>query len=174
MDRVMRNEGFVFALLNAYRFSETLRLWIAIAIVAAVDLIWLRADGMTMAIDPTQAIAFCVAALLSFVYTRLRPDRRIAELATALTQIIAFTVVGAILSYLTVTAKFPLVDSQLAGVDTLLRLNWLAFFEWVEARPTIKAVLAVAYHSCMPQVAILLVWLSACGRFERMREFGCS
>ncbi|MBM7481046.1 MULTISPECIES: phosphatase PAP2 family protein [Bradyrhizobium] len=171
MDRVMRNEGFVFAVLNAYRFSEILRLWIAIAIVAAVDLVWLRAAGMTMAIDPTQAIAFCAAALLSFVYTRLRPDRRIAELATALAQIIAFTVVGAILSYLTITAKFPLVDSQLAGVDTLLRLNWLAFFEWVEVRPIIKAVLAVAYHSCMLQVAILLVWLSACGRFERMREF---
>ena len=115
----MRNEGFVLAVLNACRFSEILRLWIAIAIVAAVDLIWLRANGMTMAIDPTQAIAFCAAALLSFVYTRLRPDRRIAELATALTQIIAFTVVGAILSYLTVTAKFPLVDSQLAGVRGL-------------------------------------------------------
>ncbi|OKO66844.1 phosphatase PAP2 family protein, partial [Bradyrhizobium sp. AS23.2] len=36
---------------------------------------------------------------------------------------------------------------------------------------TIKAVLAIAYHSCMPQVAVLLLWLSACGRFERMREF---
>ncbi|OKO66966.1 hypothetical protein AC630_40945, partial [Bradyrhizobium sp. AS23.2] len=77
-------------------------MWIAIAIVAAIDFIWLRAAGMSVAIDPTKAITFCAAALLAFVYTRLRPDRRIAELATACAQLVAFTAAGAILSYLTV------------------------------------------------------------------------
>lgn len=151
--------------------SEVRRLWIAIAIVAAVDFVWLRVAGMAVSIDATQAVTFCAAVLLSIVYTSFRPDRRIAELATACAQVIAFTAAGATLSYLTVTAKFPLVDRQLAAADALLGLNWLAFFEWVEARPTIKEVLTIAYHSCMPQVAVLLLWLSACGRFERIREF---
>jgi PAP2 superfamily len=146
-------------------------LWVAIAIIAVVDLIWLRASGMSVIVDPAKAITFCMVALLALVYTRLRPDRRIAELATACAQLIAFTVAGAVLSYLTVTANFPLIDRQLAEVDAVLKLDWLAFFEWVEARPTIKGVLVVAYHSGMTQVAVLLLWLNACGRFERIWEF---
>jgi len=148
-------------------------LWFVIAIIAAVDLIWLRASGMSVTVGPAKAIAFCTVALLALVYTRLRPDRRVAELATACAQLVAFTAAGGVLSYLTVTANFPLVDRQLAEVDAALKLDWLALFDWVEARPPIKGAFVVAYHSCMTQVAVLLLWLSACGRFERMREFVC-
>ena len=146
-------------------------LWFPISIIAVVDLIWLRASGMSVTVSRAEAITFCTVALLALVYTRLRPDRRIAEFATACAQLVAFTAVGGVLSYLTVTANFPLVDRQLAEVDAALKLDWLAFFEWVEARPTIKGALVVAYYSCMTQVAVLLLWLSACGRFEKMREF---
>lgn len=145
--------------------------WITIAILAIVDLSWLRASGRSVTVDPAKAIAFCMVALLALVYTRLRPDRRIAEFARACAQLIAFTAAGGVLSYLTVTANFPLVDRQLAEIDDALKLDWLALFEWVEARPAIHGALVVAYHSCMAQVAVLLLWLSACGRFDKMREF---
>jgi hypothetical protein len=150
---------------------EIRTLWVAISVIAAIDFIWLRASGISLAIDPTRAIAFCAVALLALIYTRLRPDRRIAEFATACAQLIAFTVVGAVLSYLTVTTGFPLIDRQLAEVDAALKLDWLALFEWVEARPMIKDVLVFAYYSCTAQAAILLLWLSAYSRFDRMWEF---
>lgn len=153
------------------RVIESRVVWVAVAVVAAIDVIWLRISGMSVAVDPVKVIAFCAVILLALVYTTLRPDRRIAELATACAQLIAFTAAGAVLSYLTVTAKFPLVDRQLAELDGALKLDWLAFFEWIEENPTIKSALIIAYHSCMTQVAILLIWLVACGRFERLWEF---
>ena len=146
-------------------------LWLVIASVVAVDLIWLLASGMSVTVSPAKAIALCSVLLLVLVYTRFRPDRRISELATACAQLVVFTAAGAVLSYLTVTANFPLIDRHLAEADAALKLDWLAFFEWVDARPTIKGILVTAYDSSMIQVAVLLLWLSACDRIERMREF---
>ncbi|MES5486045.1 phosphatase PAP2 family protein [Bradyrhizobium sp. INPA03-11B] len=150
---------------------ETRALWLVIAIIAVIDLVWLRAAGMSVTLDPVKAIVFCAVALLAFLYIKVRPDRRIAELAVACAQLIAFTAVGAVLSYLTVTSNFPLADRQFAAIDAALHLNWLTYFDWVETHPAVKRVLALAYNSCMAQVAVLLILLSATGRFERMREF---
>jgi hypothetical protein len=150
---------------------ETRLLWAIIAIIATADLVWLRWLDMSVRIDPLKAIALCAAPLVAFVYTRLRPDPRIAGLATASGQLISFTAAGAVLSYLTVTSGYPLVDRQLAQVDAALNLDWPAFFEWVEARPAIKRTLVIAYFSCMTQIAILFLYLSASGRLERLREF---
>ncbi|MGY3533826.1 membrane-associated phospholipid phosphatase [Bradyrhizobium embrapense] len=150
---------------------ETRALWLVIAIIAGIDLVWLRASGMSIAVAPAKPVMFAIVASLALVYVWFRPDRRIAELATACAQLIAFTAVAAVLSYLTVTSNFPLVDRQLAAIDGALHLDWLAYFDWVDAHPEIKSILNTAYDSCLVQTAVLLVSLSACSRFEQMGEF---
>ncbi|MGY3444025.1 MULTISPECIES: phosphatase PAP2 family protein [unclassified Bradyrhizobium] len=150
---------------------ETRALWLVIAVIAVIDLVWLRMSGMSVALAPAKAVMFVIVASLALVYVRFRPDRRIAELAIACAQLIAFTAVAAVLSYLTVTSKFPLIDRQLAAIDAALYLDWPAYFSWVDKHPAIKSILDTAYDSCLAQTAVLLVSLSACERFEQMREF---
>ncbi len=92
-------------------------------------------------------------------------------MALAKAQLIAITAVGATLSYLAVTSKFPLVDRYLAAGDAAIGFNWLSSFAWMKNHPAIDILLNLSYVSIVIQTEVLIVALSITSRFERLREF---
>ncbi|WP_409192551.1 phosphatase PAP2 family protein [Bradyrhizobium sp. RDM4] len=153
------------------RITESQALWAIIAAIIGVDATWAWSLGIRVVLNPVVIPVFCLIVCINLVYATVRPDRRIAALAETIAQLIAFTSSATILSYLTVTSSFPLVDRYLAGADSVIGFDWLALFMWVHERPLIGKILFAAYDSGIFQLGVLLVGLNVLGRLERAREF---
>ena len=153
------------------RITESQALWIIIVVIIGVDALWARASGIRIDLSLRVALAFCAVSGIHFVYATSRSNRRIEVLAAAGGQLAAFTAAAGILSYLTATSRFPLVDGYLAAGDAAIGFDWLALFKLLQNHPAVDLVLNLAYSSFLPQVFVLLIVLSVAGQFERVREF---
>jgi hypothetical protein len=65
---------------------------------------------------------------------------------------IAFTVTGAVFTYLAASIRLPLRDAELAAVDRWLHFDWVAWFRMVSGSPILTAVLGLAYSSLFLQI----------------------
>jgi len=153
------------------QITEGQALWVIITVIIGVDAIWAWSIGVGVTFNPVAGSGVVLAGGVGFVYANLRPDRRIAVLATTSAQLIAFIAAVAILSYLTVTSKFPLVDRYLAASDAAIGFDWLSSFTWIQDHPAINLMLGLSYASIFPQIIVLMVVLSITRRLDRMREF---
>lgn len=151
--------------------AEANVLWIIIAVIVAIDAIWLPLSGITITLGPAFLIGLTTLAALHLVYTRARPHKRIAAFALTSLQLVVFTVAGTFLVYLTVTSKFPLIDRYLVAADAVMGFHWLPFFNWVKDHPAADRAFGIAYDSAIFQIFVLLIVLNATGRLERAREF---
>jgi hypothetical protein len=142
--------------------------WIMIGVVAAVDFAWARQIGATVVFDPTFII---IALTIWFIYSRPRPDQRIASLALSVAELYSISAAVALLTYLSVLSGMHPMDSQLAAIDRALGLDWPGVFTWVMERPGLKRVLSFCYWSLLTQVFVLLIFLNITYRLDRIVEF---
>jgi hypothetical protein len=124
-----------------------------------IDYFLLVAQGMTVAINRAQVAVVIFLCGLSVVFRRRNPPA--ARLFISVAQILAFSYVGAILSYAAMAASpFPLADTLLGHADTALGFDWLAWFTWVNTHPAVHFVLALSYASIPLQLTGLLVYFA--------------
>ncbi|WP_338041739.1 phosphatase PAP2 family protein [Methylobacterium organophilum] len=81
--------------------------------------------------------------------------------------LVAFTLALAVLHYLTATLALPFADEMLARVEAALGFDWVAHIAFLAAHPSLSWWLALAYHSSGPQIAVVVIVLSACSRLGR-------
>ncbi|HYD18663.1 MAG TPA: phosphatase PAP2 family protein [Patescibacteria group bacterium] len=159
---------------SARRLSaHTKLLWALIGALVIAVAVCLPLSGMTMTADTALVTFVAVAALLgvSHVYTRLRPDRRIAALAQMAAVTLAFTAAAACLSYISVTWRLPLIDAGLVAFDRALGIDWPALYESVHSRPPLHIALIIAYFfSPLAPMIVMLVALNFVGRIRRAWE----
>lgn len=117
------------------------------------------------------AAVAAVAAIGGTFYRVRRPDARLSAVCTGTAQILAFTAAAAPLSYLAASAGLPLWDAEFAAADRALGLDWMAMFAFMDARPELHRVLAVAYVSLMPQAALVVILLGLTGRLRQLDVF---
>jgi len=153
------------------RISEVQAFWAIVVAIIAIDAAWTRSVGIRVVPDPLALAGIALIAGINLVYATVRPRPRIAAAAASVLQLAVFTSAGAVLSYLTVTSRYPLIDRHLAAVDAAIGVNWVALFHWVHDHPVVFRVFELAYNSMMIQVGVLLVVLNALGRLDRVREF---
>lgn len=153
------------------RISEVQAFWAIVVAIIVIDAAWTMALGIKVVPDPVALAGIALIAAINLVYATVRPHARIAAAAASVLQLAAFTSAGAVLSYLTVTSRFPLIDRHLAAFDAAIGVNWVGLFHWVHDHPVIFRMFELAYNSMMLQVGFLLVALNALGRLERVREF---
>ncbi|GJE35370.1 hypothetical protein LDDCCGHA_5588 [Methylobacterium oxalidis] len=150
-----------------------LRLWVAIAAVVALDAAWLAL--LRVEVEPA-GFASCAglvcALLLAAAYCgTVRPEPTLRGMALASACLIAVTVPAAILHYLAATLAFPLVDASLARAEAALGFDWPAYLGVLAEHPVLARGLALAYHSSGPQVALVVIALSATRRLGRLWRF---
>ncbi len=105
------------------------------------------------------------------LYQTRRPDPRLASALGATAQILAFSAVGAPLSYLAASFNFPLNDHWLEAADRALGLDWFALLTWLKAHATASFLLRLVYLSLMPQTLVVVLALAMAGRFAELRIF---
>ena len=109
----------------------------------------------------TPVIVCVVLVLVEAFYLFIRPRHAIACFCGDVANIIALASTGIILSYLTITAKYPLVDDLLYAVDTALGLDWFSYYWLCKSMPTsIQSALNFAYSSLGEQIIVLTVAFS--------------
>ncbi len=148
------------------------KIWALIAWLAVTDAVWLafsplKLDPASLAI-PSGACALLLA--LALFYRSWRRDPRLAALAETSAAMLAYTAAAAILSYLIVALRLPLVDDRLAAFDRALGFDWPAMHGWIMRHKTVKLGLTLCYYSLIPQIIALMLILHGRGDLNRARE----
>jgi PAP2 superfamily protein len=146
--------------------------WLVIATIVVVDAVGLRLAGMRVAADGfvRLVVAIFVLQVLAFIYGRLRPRERLADLAQTAVQLLLLFAAAGILSYTLTATALPLQDDLFARGDAILGFDWLAWFRAVEAKPLLRSVLHLAYITATPQLVAIAIYLALSGQGARNAE----
>lgn len=147
-------------------------LWIFIIAMTAISLAISLATGVSIAVCELIAViagsAFMIG--LSAFYTRSRPEPRLARLTRAVAELTLLISMVGTLSFSGASLAMPLRDDWFHAWDQAIGFDWRYWLSVVNERPNLHAVLAVAYHSMLPQTGILvfaLVWAKAFRQLDR-------
>ncbi|QYX55668.1 phosphatase PAP2 family protein [Roseovarius sp. SCSIO 43702] len=66
-------------------------------------------------------------------------------------------------------AALPLQDDFLHGMDLWLGIDWMAYFEWVHARPRLISVMEWCYNQLAPVSFAAMIYLIVANRVRRAR-----
>jgi len=127
-----------------------------------------------MPIDPvgTGALFIACAALggAALFYRHVRSNPAFSTMCAALMQMLLFSAVGSILSYLLARNGGALWDDRLATWDRALGFDWLAYVRWIDASSFLAVPLRLAYASLIPQIIVIVLTFGFTGRLERLRS----
>lgn len=151
-------------------------IWALIAAVAAIVLAspWVSRFSLRWTTFAVPAFAVLSLAGAAWFYRRCRPDPRLASGLEATAQVVAFAAVGAPLSYLAAAANLPLQDHVFAAADRALDLDWRALLAWMNASPSLYAVLRLIYFSLTVQMTTAVLCLAFTGKLLQLRIYTLS
>jgi len=140
--------------------------WSAILGLLAVDLLWLPFTRLTVApLSLVMPVTAGVAlAGLAHYYAAWRGEPKLAAALDCMGQIVAFSAIGALFSYLVVTPGLPMQDALLHRIDLALGFDWAAWLGWMNRHAWLAPALTLAYQSFMFQVITLILILCFTGR----------
>ena len=110
-----------------------------------------------------------VLAAAAFVYRHQRPDEKIVAMVVALQQLVLFTCLGILLSYMVAARGGAYWDARFQQWDAALGLDWRAYLDLVNAHPLLGRVYNLAYASLMPQMIAVILALGLSGRLLALR-----
>lgn len=148
-----------------------IKLALTLALVV-VDAIWIVLAGFSFDMGSLVTCAGLAAAMagIGFVYTRLRPDERLATMGTEVTFLIVYSAAACIFSYLVTSFDRPLIDDWLVKVDDAVGFDWYGYVAFVNARPWLGVVSSALYSSTLLQIALAVLVLAMMGMKDRTRE----
>ena len=116
-------------------------------------------------------LALACGALWSaaLFYRSVRPRENFAVMCVAMSQVILFTALGIVLSYLLARNGGDLWDSRLAQWDRAIGFDWLGYVRWFDQSAVAVAWLKVAYASLIPQVIALVLVLGFNNNLAELR-----
>lgn len=134
------------------------------AMLQLADPFSLSIRGMAMPLT----MAIILSGVATF-YRVVRPTPRIVAMVIGLQQMILFSAVGAILSYMIAARAGTPWDARIAGWDRAMGLDWRSALRWLDSHAFVAPVLKFGYQTLMPQMAALIVALALCGRLAALR-----
>ena len=152
--------------------SEIRWAWGLFAVLAVADMLGLALTGMNVKIVPCLPVAACTAVLLfiSFIYKTVRRELRLSYFALTVAQLLVYTALAGVLSYLLTAGNRPTIDAGLVAADRILGFDWRTMYAWGKAHNTQYLVLIYAYYSILPQLILMYIVLFTKGWFGRARE----
>ena len=141
-------------------------LFLAVAVAACQWVAPLPVEPGSMV---TLVLACGALGLATLFYRRVRPRENFAVMCVALSQVILFTALGIVLSYLLARGGGELWDPRLAAWDRAIGFDWLAYVRWFDRSALAVAWLNLAYASLIPQVIALVLVLGFTNRLAELR-----
>ncbi len=145
--------------------------WASIALLALGVFVAEMLAPMPVAARSLQTLAIACAALggAAYFYRNIRQRENFAVMCVALMQVLLFSALGSILSYLLARNGGTLWDSTFVAWDRALGLDWLGFVRAVDQHGWLVTALRLAYASLIPQIIVLVLVLGFTGRLEKLR-----
>jgi hypothetical protein len=150
--------------------SYLLWAWGLILALGVIDWLWAKRAGLTFVGWAKPAYMLGVLFGISFLYSYKGRDRRLSDAADFAALWVAFSLAGAIFTYLAATVRMPLHDAQFAAIDAALGFHWVLWFGAVLAHPWIHVPLAAAYGSFLPQIVGSIIYFAHSGQTRRNIE----
>jgi len=133
--------------------------WLLVAIIGAVDWVWMAQAGFHTGARFLQSIAFIWGLnLIDLFYCLTNRDDRIMRFAHFAAQYLALLAVMMSLSYLAVSTNTPLADPVFDTMDKAMGFDWVEWKAWVVAHPVLQCGLRVAYDSLPVQTLIAYIY----------------
>lgn len=155
----------------ARAFAPLMLFELTIAIAAALAL---SAYGVAIsqAMITYIAVAFTIAATAFFLGFRFLGPRGFT-ICASVAAIAAMMSGSMTFSYacIAASAPFPLIDEQLAAIDSALGFDWRAHLAFVGAWPLLASTLAAFYHKTILGLLYVIIFLWIIGRPDRLLEF---
>lgn len=147
--------------------------WALIAGLVLVDAAWLLSAGIEIESTGLWITFGLVSALLlaAGVLARVKSEPKLRAMALSAACLIAFTEAVAVFHYLAATLSLPFADRGLAAAERALGFDWTNYVGFLAAHPSLSWWLALAYHSSGPQIALVVIVLSATSRLGRLWAF---
>lgn len=154
--------------MNAYTTNaRRLTIWFAL-ITTSIVIALLPFSKVSFAYNNLEGLSYLFAICFGFsVYCWKRKMFRLAPSLEAVALGVFMTVPILISTYLAASLDMPLMDAPLMRADAALGLHWVAFIQFVDARPAFAEILARAYTSFAIQLLALPLILGATGRYGR-------
>lgn len=148
-------------------------IWTVVAIVAVIVLAApfvsnFYIDERSFAGPAGACLALTAAA---WFYRRCRHDPRLCSGLESTAQVVAFTAVGAPLSYLAAAADLPLRDHAFDAMDRALGLDWMALLAWMNAQSALHPAFALAYLSFPVQATLTVLALAFTNQLRHLKIF---
>lgn len=147
--------------------------WILTGIMALTAVVALNLTDLAVVWTSNLALPASVAVLfgLSLYFRYRRPRPQIALMCETATQMLILLMIGILLSYAGTAANFPLRDAELYRLDVTLGLSHSSYLSYFEARPWLEHIIGATYVTLVPQLALLPLLLTACGRTDHAHRF---
>ncbi|MEO7410331.1 MAG: phosphatase PAP2 family protein [Sphingomicrobium sp.] len=145
--------------------------WGSIALLSVCVIVAQWLAPMPIAARSLQSLAIASAALggAAYFYRNVRIRENFAVMCIALMQVLLFSALGSILSYLLTRGGGALWDSTFTNWDRAFGLDWLGFVRAVDQHGWLVAALRLAYASLIPQIITLILVLGFTDRLEKLR-----
>jgi hypothetical protein len=111
------------------------------------------------------------AAGVAAFYTVVRPRPNIAAASIAVIDLVLFSAVGVIFTYVTAAMGGPLLDKYLFAFDKALGFDWRDYLTLASFHPRIAAIGSLAYQSLKFQMILVTVLLGFTGDVVRLRGY---
>ncbi len=151
-------------------------LWMLILASAGLLLAGIAAFRLSLAhVAQAWPMVLPIPAFLAIaaIYRYLRPEPRIAAGTEDAAQMLAIIALMTVLDYVAAVAGagFAYRDAWLAAADARLGFDWPAYVRFVDARPWLAGLLAMAYMFMVPMFLVALGALAMTGRRARLQHF---
>lgn len=150
--------------------SESAAWVLIVGLLVAVGALQLRSP---LAIEPTSLAALMIACVAlggtTIFYRRVRSQENFAIICLGLMQVLLFSAIGSILSYMLAREGGALWDARLESWDRALGFDWLSYVHWVDRSPALTGLLHLSYGSLIPQIIVLILALGFTLRVAELR-----
>ena len=146
--------------------------WALIAGLAlAVGALQLRAP-LPIAPGTLAALVTACAVLggTAVFYRRVRRQENFAVICIGLSQVLLFSAIGSILSYMLAREGGALWDARLENWDRAIGFDWLAYVRLIDAQGWLVAPVRWAYASLVSQVIVLVLALGFSNQLATLRR----
>jgi PAP2 superfamily len=117
-------------------------------------------------ITPTLA---CVSLwMAAFFYSQVRHRPHFAAMCMTLSQVLLFSSLGALLSYLLAREGGAYWDDRFKAWDLALGFDWLGYVRLIDASPLVTMIFRAAYASLIPQIIVLVLFLGFTARLKQL------
>jgi hypothetical protein len=142
------------------------------SILLALDVVWcLKGHWTVDSRGIVVRVSVALGVLIPLISTRYRHDERIKTMMVCTSLLLLFSLISSVFSYLIVSTNAELVDESLARWDRALGFDWPQVFLWLQQQPKLDRILAVAYASVIPQIIVVIAYLSLTNRHKTLAEF---